>query len=118
MQEAFAKRGFSFIEIIAPCPTLYQRRNRLGDGLDAMKYYKEKSVVQHGADTRTVGLKFQGEIVVGKFVDRERPTFLEAMNRRFREAIGPKYQPYPTGYESVGDEGAAKAGAADAGEEG
>ena len=118
MQEAFAKRGFSFIEIIAPCPTLYQRRNRLGDGLDAMKYYKEKSVVKHGADTRSVALGFQGEIVVGKFIDRERPTFLEAMNRRFRQAIGPRYEPYPTGYENEGGEGIGKGEAADAGEEG
>lgn len=41
--EAFHKKGFSFIEVISPCPTLYQRRNRLGDGLDTMKYYKEKA---------------------------------------------------------------------------
>ena len=32
MKEALRKKGFSFIEIISPCPTLYQRRNRLGDG--------------------------------------------------------------------------------------
>ena len=38
MVEAFNKKGFAFIEIIAPCPTLYQRRNKLGDGLDTMQY--------------------------------------------------------------------------------
>ncbi len=42
MQEALDKKGFSFIEVISPCPTLYARRNRLGDGLDLLKYYKEK----------------------------------------------------------------------------
>lgn len=95
MKEALNKRGFSFIEILSPCPTLYQRRNKLGDGLDAMKYYKARSVLKHGADTRTVGLDFQGEIAVGKFVDRERPTLLDAMNARLSTAIGAGYQPYP-----------------------
>ena len=50
------KKGFSFIEVISPCPTLYQRRNKMGDGLDTMKYYKEKSKVKHGAPTSEVGL--------------------------------------------------------------
>lgn len=99
MREALAKKGFSFIEIIAPCPTLYQRRNRLGDGLAAMKYYKEKSVKKDGAPTREVDITYQGEIIVGKFIDRERPTFLEAMNARFSEKLGTRYQPYPTGNE-------------------
>jgi 2-oxoglutarate ferredoxin oxidoreductase subunit beta len=96
-REAILKKGFSFVEVISPCPTLYQRRNKLGDGLDALKYYKAKSVVKNGADTRTARIDFQGEIVVGKFVDRERPTVLDAMNARFAQAIGDAYEPYPHG---------------------
>ena len=95
MKEALAKKGFSFIEIIAPCPTLYQRRNKLGDGLVAMQYYKEKSVVKSGADTREVGIGFQSEIICGKFVDRDRSTWLEAYNDRNAAAIGARYKPYP-----------------------
>ena len=38
MKEAIQKSGFSFVEIISPCPTLYGRRNKLGDGLEMMKY--------------------------------------------------------------------------------
>ncbi len=94
MKEGLAKKGFVFIEALSPCPTLYSRRNRLGDGVDQLKYYKEKSVIKHGADTKEVGLGFQGEIIVGKFVDRERPTWLESMNKHFSEHFGEKYQPY------------------------
>jgi hypothetical protein len=47
------KKGFSFIEVISPCPTLYQRRNKMGDGLDTMKYYKEKSKPAWRADQRS-----------------------------------------------------------------
>jgi 2-oxoglutarate ferredoxin oxidoreductase subunit beta len=85
------------VEIIAPCPTIYLRRNRMGDGLEAMRYYKRSSKVIQGANTRMVGLDLQGPIIVGKFVDRDRPTLLESMNDEFTSKLGAKYQPYPTG---------------------
>ena len=62
-----------------------------------MQYYKEKSVVKNGAETKSLKIDFQSEITVGTFVDRERPTFLEAMNDRFQKALGNKYVPYPLG---------------------
>ncbi|WP_242346511.1 2-oxoacid:ferredoxin oxidoreductase subunit beta [Anaeromyxobacter terrae] len=94
MAEAINKRGFRFIEIAAPCPTLYLRRNKLGEGLDEMKFYKEKSVIRNGVDTREVALDYRKEITVGKFVDRERPTLEDAMDQRYKEALGAKYVPY------------------------
>lgn len=94
IQEALAKKGFSFIEVITPCVTLYARRNRLGDGLNLLKYYYENSEIQHGADTRTLDISYQGKITVGKFVDREKPTFLECMNAHLKKVLGDKYQPY------------------------
>ena len=87
MKEAIQKKGFSFIEIISPCPTLYGRRNRLGDGLEMMQFYKENSLIKNGADTRDVGLDFKGKIICGKFVDRERPSFLEQYNAKMAAEI-------------------------------
>lgn len=97
MRDALTKKGFRFIEVIAPCPTLYLRRNKLGDGLDAMKFYQEKSVIKNGADTRDLRVDFQSEITVGTFVDRERPTLIEAMNQRFGAAMGDKFKPFALG---------------------
>jgi 2-oxoglutarate ferredoxin oxidoreductase subunit beta len=94
MNEALGKKGFRFIEILAPCPTLYLRRNKLGDGLDEMKMYKEQSVVKNGADTREVALEYRKQIVVGKFVDRERLPLQEAMEKSLSSALGAKYVPY------------------------
>jgi 2-oxoglutarate/2-oxoacid ferredoxin oxidoreductase subunit beta len=91
MAEAFQKKGFCFIEVLSPCPTLYQRRNKLGDGLETMKYYKEHSKVRHGAPTSEAALTMTGDIVVGKFVDRERPDYRELMQRRFAESLGDRY---------------------------
>jgi len=94
MQEALKKRGLSFIEVIAPCVTLYARRNRLGDGLNLLKYYYDQSEIQHGADTRGLDISYQGKLVVGKFVDKEKPTFLDAMNQHLSGVLGDKYVPY------------------------
>jgi 2-oxoglutarate ferredoxin oxidoreductase subunit beta len=91
MGEALRKKGFSFIEIVSQCPTLYERRNKLGDGLDMMEYFKEASVVKHGAATKEVGIGFQGPIVVGKFVDIERPTFLELMDQQMTRTLDAHY---------------------------
>ena len=73
--EAMSKPGFSLIEIIAPCPALYGRMNKEAQGLDTLHSYQTRCVVRNGADTRDLGITFQGPIVVGKFVDIERPTF-------------------------------------------
>jgi len=93
MSEIFKKKGFCFIEIVSPCPTLYQRRNKMGDGLDAMKYYKECSKTKNGCPTNEVGLTKSGEIIVGKFVDRERPDFTTMMRNYLEHQLGDEYIP-------------------------
>jgi 2-oxoglutarate ferredoxin oxidoreductase subunit beta len=87
----FKKKGFGFIEVISPCPTLYQRRNKMGDGLDAMKFYKEVSKIKHGTPTSEVGLTKSGEIIVGKFVDRERPDFATMMRAHLQQRLGDQF---------------------------
>jgi 2-oxoglutarate ferredoxin oxidoreductase subunit beta len=94
MTEALNKKGFTFVEVITPCPTLYERRNRLGDGLARMQWFKENSKIVHEADTRTVDINFQDPIICGKFVDIERQSYSDALNERFREELGDKYVPY------------------------
>ena len=37
------KKGFRFLEVVTPCPTLFQRQNNLGDGLAAMVDYKKRA---------------------------------------------------------------------------
>ena len=94
IKEALLKKGFSFIEVLAPCPTLFSRRNKLGDGLSQMIYFKEMSVIQNGADTKSIPLEYQGKIVVGKFVDVVKPTYLESMNAHYQKRLGEKYKIY------------------------
>ena len=91
MKEALLKKGFSFVEIISPCPTLYGRRNRIGDSLDEMKTYKTRSQIKNGHDTKDVDLGMGGPIIVGKFVDRERTTYQDAMDAFYTRKLGDRY---------------------------
>ncbi len=75
--EAMEKRGFSFVEVLSPCPTSFGRRNKMGKGLDIVKYYHEQSVIRNGIDPKDAALDFNKNLVVGKFVDIERPTFMD-----------------------------------------
>ena len=94
--EAMSKDGLSFIEVISPCPELYLRRNRLGDALKEMIYLKENSRIQNGAETRSVAIEQKrGEIIVGKFVDRERPGYIQAMDAHLQKVLGDRYQRPP-----------------------
>lgn len=77
IKEALLKKGFTFIEIISPCPTSYGRRNKLGEGIDEMRYYQEHSVISHGMEPKEADISLNGKIYVGKFIDIEKPTFLE-----------------------------------------
>ena len=69
--EAMIKPGFSFIEVISPCPPVYGRMNKAPTGLNSMHYYQEKSVICDGADPKNADIELNGPIVVGKFIDRE-----------------------------------------------
>jgi 2-oxoglutarate ferredoxin oxidoreductase subunit beta len=90
-EEALTKRGFSFVEVISPCPTLYTRRNKLGTGLEIMREYARKSDIEHGADPRKVDIDFRGRITVGKFVDIERPTLEDTLDQHMKMALGDAY---------------------------
>jgi 2-oxoglutarate ferredoxin oxidoreductase subunit beta len=76
--KAFQKKGFSFLEIISPCPTLFMRRNKMGDGVNMMRHFKEDRVIEHGADPRDADIDATGKFLVGEFLDIERPTYIDS----------------------------------------
>jgi 2-oxoglutarate ferredoxin oxidoreductase subunit beta len=90
--EALTKPGFSFIEVISPCPTVYGRMNKLPRGLDEMRSYQQRSVIRNGADPKDADIALDGPIVVGKFVDIERPTFWD-MCRQVLDRAGMQKKP-------------------------
>lgn len=78
MMEALAHKGFSFVEVISPCPIYYGRFNRKGDALGELRYYKDNTVLKNFAPLPECDLSvLGGKIVVGKFVEEQKPVFME-----------------------------------------
>jgi 2-oxoglutarate ferredoxin oxidoreductase subunit beta len=94
ISEALKKKGFSFIEVISPCSTLYARLNKLGTGLDLMRFYHDNSEIDHDADLRSLDINFKGKITCGKFVDEERPTYRDRYDEENEHILGDKFIPY------------------------
>jgi 2-oxoglutarate ferredoxin oxidoreductase subunit beta len=76
IEEAINHKGFSFIEVLAPCPINYGRRNK-EKSLETLKMYQDRGIIKNGADPSELELDFEKGIVLGKFIDKEKPTFFE-----------------------------------------
>ena len=83
MQNALKKKGFSFIEIISPCPVSYGKRMGLRTGTDYMNYYIDKSITIDKARNMSEE-ELEDRIVIGKFVDRDRPEFTSELRKLHR----------------------------------
>jgi len=83
IEEAICKKGFSFIEVLSPCPVNYGRRNRQKP-LDTLKLYQEKTMIKNGADPSGLDIDFEKGIVLGKFIDIDRPTYIEQYDKIYR----------------------------------
>ncbi len=82
--KALKKKGFTFIEVISPCPTGYGRPNRIGEGIEEMRMYQEtwelkedNWIIKEDANPREADIELKKNIVVGVFCDIERPTFMD-----------------------------------------
>jgi len=75
----FRRRGFAFLEVLAPCPVGFGKSNNIEDGLEEMMLYRQRSVlVQDGdvrADELVIDLREDLPIHVGRFIDRDRPPY-------------------------------------------
>lgn len=85
IEEAIQRRGFSFIEVLAPCPTGYGRRNR-EKPIESLRMYQERAIVKNGAHPSEIILDFNEGITLGVFIDQERPTFTETYDRIYHPA--------------------------------
>ncbi len=76
--EAFHRKGFRLIEVISQCPTTFGRRNKMPNGLDMLKWFRDNTIVKHNADLRETRIELNRKIVIGKFIDiKDKPTFEE-----------------------------------------
>jgi 2-oxoglutarate ferredoxin oxidoreductase subunit beta len=86
--EALQRKGFRFIEILSPCPVNFGRRNDLPEGIDELKMYQKYSTITNFADPKIAEIKWESEIIVGKFLDVEKPTYEERMMNLIEKVKG------------------------------
>lgn len=74
IKKALQKEGFSFVEVITPCPDIYGRRNKMKTGIEMMNWLRKVSEIQHKCDPAKAEVTPQ-KIILGEFVNVERPSF-------------------------------------------
>ena len=78
MLRAMQKKGFTFIEVLAPCPVGFGGPNDLGDAIQEVWLYRERCVVDHNAHLPDLELDLRRKdapFVMGNFVDIDKAPF-------------------------------------------
>jgi 2-oxoglutarate ferredoxin oxidoreductase subunit beta len=89
IKKALEKEGFSLIEVISPCPEIYDRYNKLGTAVEVMKWFKLVSQVQKEYDPAKAAIT-KNQIIIGEFVDIEKPSYgrlLRDMTAKVQEKL-------------------------------
>ena len=73
----FNKPGFTFIEILSPCPVGFGKSNNIDEGLDEMEIYRERCCLADGVPLEELGIDLREErpIYIGNFVNRQQPPY-------------------------------------------
>ncbi len=82
IEEAINHKGFSFIEALSPCPINYGRRNK-EKPLDSLKLYHDRTIIKNNADPGELAIDFRKKVILGKFVDVEKPCHDEEYGRMY-----------------------------------
>lgn len=81
IKKALSREGFSFIEVVSPCPTQYGRRNKEKFPpepiIGLLRWMKQASRVRKCPPSEAI--ISDSEITVGEFVEVDRPSFVRRM---------------------------------------
>jgi len=85
-KKAIQKKGFAFVEVLSQCPVEFGRKTGIGNAVQMLEWYKTKSVtVTRAKDMSPEDLR--DRIVVGEFVDIEKPELIETLARMREKAM-------------------------------
>ncbi len=80
MKEALANKGFSLVEVVSPCTTLYGPRNNMREPVAMLRWLKEKGIPASQYD-KLANAEEDGYFRTGKLVSKQAPDFIA----RYRE---------------------------------
>ncbi len=91
--KALNKSGFSLVEAVTSCPTVFGRRNRMPDPVAYFEYYKKNAISVEKA-SKMKEAELTDKIITGVFVDREEMGYIERCSRlreRAKESLEKRY---------------------------
>lgn len=94
ISKALNKSGLSVIEVISPGGNYFAGVKPLEEQSDLLRYFYKHSIVKNGEDTMNIEIESGKDIIVGEFVERERPTFIDSYNAQLSKIMGDKFVPY------------------------
>ena len=84
--EGINHKGFSVVEAISDCPTLYGRINKIGDVPAMLQRYKERAVTV-AQTAKLTEEELQDKIVIGKFMERVDRMEYSERYKQLRESL-------------------------------
>ncbi|MFO7559778.1 MAG: 2-oxoacid:ferredoxin oxidoreductase subunit beta [Desulfobacterales bacterium] len=84
IEDAINKKGFSFVEVLSPCPINYGRRNK-EKSIDTLKKYNENTIIKNGANPLELEIDFGKGVILGKFLDIDKPTHYEKYRKVYEK---------------------------------
>jgi 2-oxoglutarate ferredoxin oxidoreductase subunit beta len=85
IKKALMLKGFRFIEAVSQCPTAFGRRVGFKNAAEMVRWLKENSIPLEQAEKLNEE-DLTAKIVVGEFVQRQRPTLTETVSSKIKEA--------------------------------
>jgi 2-oxoglutarate ferredoxin oxidoreductase subunit beta len=83
IQQAILHEGFSVVEVLSQCPTYFGRKNKVGDAVDMIKYFKKS--------TTAIGSKAKREnpdlVERGIFVQKDMPEYCSEYDKVVQKAM-------------------------------
>lgn len=87
IKKAIQKKGFAFIEVFSQCPVQFGRKMGMGNAVQMLEDYKKRSIsIKEAKKLSPEELK--DRIVVGEFVDLDKPEMVEEVTRMKGRATG------------------------------
>lgn len=73
----FDKPGFTFMEVLSPCPVGFGKSNNINEGVEEMELYRQRCVIDPDVDMLDleIDLREDRPIYVGRMVDRDLPPY-------------------------------------------
>jgi 2-oxoglutarate ferredoxin oxidoreductase subunit beta len=87
IKKAIQKKGFAFIEVFSQCPIQFGRKTGVGSAIQMLEDYKGRSISPKEG-SRLSEDELKDKIVVGEWVDIEKPEMLEEAKKMREKARG------------------------------